>query len=350
MEARVRLLQPAARPATSRPRRAAWRSGSSRCSRRTAAGRSTAGGPGHLVDHHRGVLRAEARRPRRRRAGARAARATSSSAHGGLATAGVFTRIWLAYFGQFPLAGVPAHAGRAGAAAAVVPAQHLRDVELGARDRRAAPAAHGASAARCASPTAARRRALAASADATPTSRFARSRELVIVDGTSSSALDRALEGVGAEPVEAAPPPRDRARHRVDPPPPGLERAVGRHPAADAELRAGAARDRLRARSSRDRERHPGRRRLPRRVRGHAHVPAVRLAELGHGARREGAARRRRRPRRIRCSAAPPTGWSRTRSSGPATGRSTTRASSRAAGRSSSRTTGTPTSTTRPSS
>src|SRR5438876_12093600 len=28
--------------------------------------------------------------------------------HGGLARAGVFTRIWLAYFGQFPWAGVPA--------------------------------------------------------------------------------------------------------------------------------------------------------------------------------------------------------------------------------------------------
>ena len=46
-----------------------------------------------------------------------------------------------------PVVGPAGDAGRAGAAAAVVPAQHLRDVELGAGDRRAAHRADGEAAA-----------------------------------------------------------------------------------------------------------------------------------------------------------------------------------------------------------
>ena len=66
-------------------------------------------------------------------------------AHGGLAKAGVFTRTFLAYFGQFPWAALPAMPVELMLLPPWFPHQHLRDVELGARDGRAAHRADGAS-------------------------------------------------------------------------------------------------------------------------------------------------------------------------------------------------------------
>ena len=68
-----------------------------------------------------------------------------------------------------PLGRRPGHAGRAGAAAGVVPDQHLRDVELGARHGRAAGGADGEAALRADRRRARRRRALGASRRCWPT-------------------------------------------------------------------------------------------------------------------------------------------------------------------------------------
>src|SRR5262249_45474525 len=109
------------------------------------------GGPGHLsttIEAYFGMKLAgtPADHPAMRRA------REFIRAHGGLERALVLTRTFLAYFVQYPWAGVPAmrargDAGRAGAAAVVVPAHDLRDGEVGAGDRRAADGADGEAAA-----------------------------------------------------------------------------------------------------------------------------------------------------------------------------------------------------------
>src|SRR2546428_49288 len=142
--------------------------------------------------------------------------------------------------------GRPARAaGRAGAASALVPGEHLRHVELGARHGRAARAARRAPAAHRDAARGGAERALAEDAHA----RRARLPALARAHHLEEL-LPRARPGDQArraEPVEALPPSRHRARDRVARAPPGQERAVGRAPPGHAALRARAAPPRVRA-------------------------------------------------------------------------------------------------------
>src|SRR5207249_2786064 len=167
---------------------------------------------GHPVDHDRGVLRREAGRAQAGRAGARA----GARLHPGPRRPRPRRRLHalLARLLRAVPLGRPARAaGRAGAAPALVPDQHLRHVELGARHRGAALPARRAPAVR---PDAARggvERALARD----PHARRPRLPALARADHHAER-LPRARPGAQArrsEPVEALPPPRHRARDRV---------------------------------------------------------------------------------------------------------------------------------------
>ena len=94
----------------------------------------------------------------------------------------------------------------------------------------------------------------------------------------------RDAEDARQESVEAAAAPRAAPRRGVDPRPPGRERRLGRHPTADGELRDGAARARLSRFAPGGRQGPAGDRRF-RHGRGRpAVLPALRVADLGHGA------------------------------------------------------------------
>ena len=96
------------------------------------------GGPSDLSTTHRGLRRAASgRRPGRRRAHEARARAACSGC-GGIESSRVFTRIWLALFGECRWQRPARAAAGADPAAAVVPAQRLRLRLLGAPDDRAA--------------------------------------------------------------------------------------------------------------------------------------------------------------------------------------------------------------------
>ncbi len=92
-----------------------------------------------------GVLRPEARRPRRRRAVHAPRPATSSATRGGADQCNSFTKFYLALLGQFPYANCAVGAAGDDVPAALGLRQHLRDVELDADDRRAAEHLLGAS-------------------------------------------------------------------------------------------------------------------------------------------------------------------------------------------------------------
>ena len=91
-----------------------------------------ADGPGHLSVTDRGVLRAEARRARRTNDPALERARDFILAHGGLA-GGRLHAIFLAYFGAVSVDRAPGDAGRAGAAAAVVPGINIYAMSSWAR-------------------------------------------------------------------------------------------------------------------------------------------------------------------------------------------------------------------------
>ena len=194
----------------------------------------------------RGVLRDEARR-RCRPTIRRCARAREFiRAHGGLERAGVFTRTFLAYFGQFPWWGLPAmpvelvllppwfplniYAMSSWARETVVPLTVLM-----AKQPRIAIAGRVR-----------RRGAVARAADAAERRLSAAAASWLSRGATSSWRSTGSLKRLGRSPWK---PLRARARcaraERVDPRAPGPQRRLGRHPAADAQLRDGAARARL---------------------------------------------------------------------------------------------------------
>ena len=110
--------------------------------------------------------------------------ASSCASCGGIEASRVFTRIWLALFGEWSLGATAGAAARGDPAAVVVPAQHLRLRVLGAPDDRAADgrrvASAGAPAAASRSPSCARGVA-------------ARAAAALDAGRAASSALDRAL-------------------------------------------------------------------------------------------------------------------------------------------------------------
>ena len=165
---------------------------------------------------------------------------------GGIEHSRVFTRIWLALFGEWSWDDLPALPPEVILLPRVVPAQRLRLRVLGAPDDRAAHDRRLAPA-RAAAAVLARRAARRARA----ASRCIRSRRW---KGRLPAARPRAA-AVRAPPDPAAALARAPARVRVDPPAPGGRRLVGRHPAALGVLGARAAPRGLSARPSRARAR-----------------------------------------------------------------------------------------------
>ena len=160
-----------------------------------------AGGPGNLSTTIEAYFALKLAGPRRRRAGARAARATSSSARAGSRARASSRASGSSLLRPVPGARRARDAGRAGAPPAVVPDQHLRDVELGARHGRAADAPRWRTDPRCRiAPEARRRRALAAARRGPRTSRFARSPELVTLAELLPRARPRAQASLGRSP------------------------------------------------------------------------------------------------------------------------------------------------------
>ena len=190
----------------------------------------------------------------------------------------------------------PVDARRADPLAELVPDQHLRDVELGAGDSRAAPCAAREASLHSHSRGSRRRRAIPATADAGRL-RVSPQRGRVLVAQLFPRRRQDA-EAPRPHPGGAAAGARARRRRRLDPRASGRERRLGRHPAGDGELGDGAACARLSRRSSRGRQGDPGDRRLRDRGGPRALLSAVRLADLGHGARGESAPRLRHPERR----------------------------------------------------
>ena len=227
-------------------RPAAWPSACSRLQRADGSWPLWPGGPGAPLDHDRGVLRAEARRvsrPTSRRSPAPATssspagdwrRRASSPASGSRASGSTRRRAsrscrssWRCCRRGSRSTSTRCRAGRAGPSS--------RSSLMMAQPAAVPRAARGGRAPSCGS---VRRRR--------PTSR-SRARPSWSRGGTSSWRSTRRCASCRPQPVEAVAAARRRAGDRVDPPPSGHERAVGRHPAGDAQLGARAARRRLRA-------------------------------------------------------------------------------------------------------